>query len=70
MPFTSDDLASIDTVIASGELTVRYADRSISYQNVKDLLEARQMILDDINAQTPTTRRSRITRVSQSGRGY
>lgn len=69
MSFTSDDLDQINQVIVSGELTVRYADRTITYQNSDALMRARQLILDDLAAQAGTTRR-RITRISQGGNGY
>lgn len=69
MPFTQSDLTAINEVIASGELTVRYADRTITYQNMDALLKARQLIIDDI-ASTAGTGRKRITRLYQSGNGY
>jgi hypothetical protein len=69
MAFTTDDLAAINAVIASGELTVRYADRTITYQDSNALIRARQLIIDDLAVQTGTTRK-RITRISQGGNGY
>lgn len=67
--FTQDDLTAINAVIASGELTVRYADRSVTYQDPVALFRARQLILDDL-ATTNGTTRKRITRISQGGNGY
>jgi hypothetical protein len=69
MAFTSDDLASLDAVIASGESSWRYGDRGATYQGTSELLKIRQIMLDDIAASTKV-RRPRITRVSQSGSGY
>jgi RNA polymerase-interacting CarD/CdnL/TRCF family regulator len=69
MAFTQSDLDAINEVIASGELTVRYADRTITYQSTEALLKARQVIIDEIAA-TTGTRRKRITRLYQGGSGY
>jgi hypothetical protein len=69
MAFTTDDLAAINAVIASGELTVRYADRTITYQSTEALLKARDVIISEISA-TSGTARKRITRLYQGGNGY
>lgn len=69
MAFTTDDLNAINEVIAGGELTVRYKDRTVTYQSTDALMRARQLILDDI-AMAAGTSRKRITRISQSGSGY
>jgi hypothetical protein len=69
MAFTMDDVASLDAVIASGELTWRYKDRQVTYQSTDAMIKARQMMLDEINAAAGTQRR-RMYRLSQSGTGY
>jgi len=69
MPFTLDDVASLDAVIASGELTWRYRDRTVTYQSTEAMLKVRQLMLEEINAASGTTRR-KIMRVSQGGTGY
>lgn len=69
MSFTMDDVASLNAVIASGELTWRYRDRTVTYQSTSEMLKARQLMLDEINAAAGTGRK-RITRISQSGSGY
>ena len=70
MSFTIDDLAAIDAVIASGELTVRFRDgRMITYQSTAALLQARALIVAEL-ASAAGTARKRITRISQSGTGY
>jgi len=69
MAFTQTDLDAINAVIASGQLTVRFADRQVTYQNTEALLRARQLILDEMNSVGGTSRR-RIVRLSQTGNGY
>jgi hypothetical protein len=41
MSFTSDDLAAINTAIASGELTVTVQGRTVTYRSIDDLIKAR-----------------------------
>lgn len=44
MAFTATDLAAIETAIASGALSVRYADRSVTYRSMDELIKARDII--------------------------
>lgn len=50
MAFTSIDLVRIEEAISSGALTVKYQDRTVTYQDMTSLLRARSLILQDINA--------------------
>lgn len=66
MAFTSTDLATIETAIATGALKVRYADgREVTYQSAADLLRVRGLILSDINASAaaPVSRTTRVVHV-------
>lgn len=50
MAFTTDDLASIDTAIASGIKRVTFADgRTTEYQTTDSMLAARAMMVSSIN---------------------
>jgi hypothetical protein len=63
MAFTTADLATIETAIATGAMRVKFADgREVTYQTGADLLRARDAILSSINAESATPV-SRITRV-------
>ena len=42
--WTADDLARIDTAIASNAAEVRFADRSIRYRSIDELKKARTEI--------------------------
>jgi len=58
--FTTDDLTIINTAIASGQLEVRFRDRSVRYQSTNDMIKARDLIRADLGvAQTDTRTRSR-----------
>lgn len=48
MPFTNDDLDAIIRAIKSGELTVRFADRAVTYRSIDELLRAYAVIKDEL----------------------
>ena len=49
MAFTPQDLAAVDSAIASGELTVRTADgKLVTLRSVSELLQARQFIRTEV----------------------
>lgn len=50
MAFTQTQLDAIDTAIASGELSVTYDGRSVTYRSLDDLLKARALIVKQINS--------------------
>ena len=44
MSFTQKHLDAVESAIARGEKTVRYADRTVEYRTVDELLKARDQI--------------------------
>lgn len=68
MAFTLDDVAKIERAIKSGALRVTYADRTVQYNGISDLMRARQEMLDEI-AQANGTKRRRTFRATQTGTG-
>jgi len=48
MAFTKDDIDSIDQAIASGELTVDFGDRKVTYRSITDLKKAKAHILENL----------------------
>ncbi|NWA25777.1 hypothetical protein HX866_12840 [Pseudomonas gingeri] len=67
MSFTQKHLDVIERAIARGEKTVRYADRTVEYRTVDELLRAREEIRTSLtNAAGP---RSRVVRLSHGGKG-
>lgn len=65
--FTHADLVTIETAIASGALLVQSADgRRVQYQNVADMLRARDAIrqaLTEASAASPPDRMRRVVTV-------
>jgi len=54
MPWTSQQLDAIDAAIASGELTVRFGDRTVTYRSMGELFQARAVIRDSLAAEAGT----------------
>ena len=54
MPWTQTDLDAIEASIATGELTVRFADRQVTYRSIAELIEARNVIRDAVQAAAGT----------------
>lgn len=44
MAWTTSDLTTIETAIASGTLSVQFADRRVQYRTMDELLKARDII--------------------------
>jgi len=60
MAFTSADLVTIDAAITTGELEVELNGKRVRYRSLKDLKEARALVLAEINqaAAVPFNRQS------------
>ena len=56
MSFTTDDLASVNSAIASGELTVSVQGRTVTYRSIDDLIKARSVIEAGLAAQSSAGR--------------
>lgn len=63
--YSSADLAAIEAAIARGERTVQYADRSVTYRDVTELLQAKADILRSLP--TSTTRPRQYVAVGSKG---
>lgn len=50
MAWTQTDLDAIEAAIATGELTVRFADRQVTYRSMAELIAARNLIKDVLEA--------------------
>jgi hypothetical protein len=50
MAFTTTQLSAIEEAIASGELTVKYDGKEVTYRNMKDLISARDLIRGELIA--------------------
>lgn len=55
MAWTQAQLDAVETAIASGELTVRFGDRTVTYRSVEELLQTRAVIKETLAAESGTT---------------
>lgn len=70
MAFTNEQIAALESAIASGILTVRYADRTVTYQSLKEMRSTLRQMRGEMVAQAPGRPRTRRTiRLYQSGSG-
>ena len=67
MSFTQKHLDAVEAAIARGEKTVRYADRTVEYRTVDELLKARDQIRTSLVASAGP--RSRVIRLYHRGKG-
>lgn len=68
MAYTNDQLNILETAIAAGALTVRYADgKSITYHSLSDMQRLRREMQSEIGV-TPAKKRTGIITPS-TGRG-
>ncbi|RMQ45998.1 hypothetical protein ALQ04_01658 [Pseudomonas cichorii] len=67
MAYTQKQLDAVEQAIARGEKIVRYADRTVEYRSVDELIQARDQIRTGLaSAAGP---RSRVVRLSHGGKG-
>jgi len=50
MAFTLNQLNALDSAIASGQLSVNYDGKSITYRSVSELMKARDVIRSELAA--------------------
>jgi hypothetical protein len=65
--YTSDDLAKIRTAIARGERSVQFADRTVTYRDVGELLQAEARISRALAVTSQPTRNKLTRLVSDKG---
>jgi hypothetical protein len=71
MALTAADLETLDAAIATGELTVEFNGRRVTYRSVAELLAARKHVADVVAASTATAPRIGAYRVDfTTGRGF
>lgn len=59
MTYTDEQLQALQRALASGELEVRYADRSVTYRSVDELIKAIAIVKS--NLATPPSPRYSFT---------
>lgn len=48
MAWTSDQLSKLEEAIAQGSLTVKYADKQVTYRSLDEMLRIRDLMRTDI----------------------
>lgn len=51
MPFTSEDLEEIKKAIGSGALTVKFADKTVTYRSMPEMIQAKNYIEQELGVQ-------------------
>ncbi len=57
--FTQDDLTAVRKAIARGEKTVVFADRTVTYRNMDELIQAARLIEERLSGGSVITAYSR-----------
>ncbi len=68
MAFTQDDVVRIERALAKGEHIVRFADRTVEYRSVQELIEARDRMLNELSK--AGRQRARLVRLFHAGKGW
>lgn len=55
MAYTQSDLDAVESAIARGEQTVQFADRTVTYRSVDQLLKAKADIQAALSSRTRTS---------------
>lgn len=66
MAYTAADLAAVRVALLRGEQTVQFADRSVTYRSITELLLVESRILTEL-ATPATTRKKQTLGVSSNG---
>lgn len=71
MALSAADLEALDAAIATGELTVEFNGRRVTYRSVDELLKARQHVASVVSAASSATPARGAFRVEfTTGRGF
>jgi len=57
--FTTSELETLSAAIATGATEVRYADRTVRYNSLQQMLELRDRMVRELAQQNPATRKRR-----------
>lgn len=70
MAFTQTDVETLERAIASGQQSVQFGDRRVSYQTLGDMRDALREMRVEVAAASGAPPRKRVFRAYQSGTGY
>jgi hypothetical protein len=66
MAFSQTQLDALEKAIATGELTVTYEGKSVTYRSVRELKEARDLVLSQLEAAGEVSPSTRVSYASRS----
>ena len=70
MAFTKEQTVALEEAIAAGVLSVRYADRTVTYQSLDAMRRLLKQMRQEVGQGSgPACRRHRVVRLYQSGTG-
>ncbi|HDS1220279.1 hypothetical protein NJH49_08950 [Stenotrophomonas maltophilia] len=69
MAFTKDQAVALEQAITAGVLSVRYADRTITYQSLDSMRRLLKQMRQELGMASGQRRRPRVVRLYQSGSG-
>lgn len=69
MAFTQQQITTLESAIAEGTLSVRYADRQVTYQSLAEMRQALAQMRREVAAAAGQRPRRRTMRLFQSGTG-
>jgi hypothetical protein len=52
MPFTQQQLDTLDNAIAQGVLVVEYSDKKVTYRSLSEMLKTRGMMIEEISGKS------------------
>lgn len=61
MAYTLEQYQALKAAIAGGELQVRYADRSVTYRSVAEMLQILRLMENELGMNADTTGGRRLT---------
>lgn len=65
MAYTLEQYQALQAAIAGGELSVRYADRSVTYRSVSEMLQILRLMENELGLNTDTSGGRRLTSFSK-----
>lgn len=65
MAYTNEQYQALQAAIAGGELSVRYADRSVTYRSVAEMLQILRLMENELGLNADATGGRRLTSFSK-----
>ena len=70
MPYTVDQLNALKESIALGATSVKYADKTVEYRSVSDMLKIQALMESELYPASVATKKISRRKLADYGRGY